>query len=143
MPKEGDPQDRANPADVTIDIWCWARRQAIVRMHLSLGAKECWRVLDGFPRSSCFPSHYYIAMTMGKSVSAVRRYLKELEQCGFIKITAQFDDKIKRPNHGSPQQNRPRGQTSNSYTMLDQEDLVARATQIVEEWYAKQQKAPG
>jgi hypothetical protein len=41
-------------------IWKWAKRQAIVRMDLSWGARECWRILEGFPEGKCYPSHYTI-----------------------------------------------------------------------------------
>ncbi len=92
-------------------------------MDLSLGARECWRILDGFPTGRCYPSHYFIAETMLRSASAVRRYLRELKERGYIDIGERFNR---------------RGQRSNTYTILDQTDLVARANQILQEWAAKQ-----
>ena len=132
---ENTEADR-NDSKVADDMWKWAKRQAIGRMHLSFAAKECWRILDGFPAGSCYPSHYFIAETMRRSDSAVRRYLRELEQHGYIRITAQFDS-------ARPGQKKPLGQTSNSYAMLDQPDLIAWATQILQEWHAKHQKSNG
>ena len=107
-----------------------AKRQAIGKMDLSFGARECWRLLEGFPRGSCFPSHFYIAETMRKSPSSVCRYLRELKNLGYIEIVANYDTGFA----GS----RPRGQTSNRYAVLEQVDLVARARQIFEDWSAKQ-----
>ena len=111
-------------------IWRWALGEAIAQMDLSWGARACLRILEAYPRDKCYPSHWYIAEKLKKSRSAVRRYLRELEQCGYIKITQQYDDQIARwPN---------RGQTSNSYTVLSQPDLTACANQIFQEWKAKQ-----
>lgn len=106
-------------------VWKWAKRQAIGRMDVSLGARECWRILDSFPAGRCYPTHYYIAERMLKSPSAVRRYLQELKEAGYIRITRHFDY---------------RGQTSNRYTMLDQEDLIACAQQILQESQAKRRE---
>jgi DNA-binding IclR family transcriptional regulator len=114
------------------DVWKWAKRQAISQMDLSFGARECWRVLDGFPPGQCYPSHWYIAEKLRKSKSAVRRYLRELKERGYVRIEEQFDD-LRR---WSPD----RGQTSNAYTVLDQADLIARAKQIFQEWEAKQRE---
>jgi hypothetical protein len=130
-----EPQhNEAATAGVADDIWRWAKRQAIGQMDLSLGARECWRILEGFPPGSCFPSHYHIATTMRKSVSAVRRYLKKLEGSGYVEISERYDENERLNRH------RPRGQTSNTYTILDQPDPIARAVQIVQEWRAKQQR---
>src|SRR5712664_3206185 len=118
------------------DIWTWAKRQAIVRMELSFGARECWRILDGFPEGKCYPSHFYIAETLRKSNSAVRRYLRELEQHGYVEITPRYETDVER----SRGKRRPRGQTSNRYTVLDQPDLIACARQILQEWHAKHRR---
>jgi hypothetical protein len=128
--------------DIADGIWRWAKQKAIGRMDLSFGAKECWRILAGFPEGSCFPSHYHIAETMGKSKSAVRRYLRELAGRNYIEITAVYDTE---PRNGPRRrgQRRPRGQTSNTYTIRDQPDLIACATQIAQEWRAKQQTSKG
>jgi hypothetical protein len=104
------------------DAWTWAKRQAIGRMDLSLGARECWRILAGFPTGRCHPTHYFIAETMLRSPSAVRRYLRQLKERGYIEIDERSDR---------------RGQTSNDYIILDQPDLIARATKIFQEWAAK------
>jgi predicted ArsR family transcriptional regulator len=66
---------------------------------------------------------WWIAETLRKSKSAVRRYLRELKQRGYIDIDDQFDK---------------RGQTSNTYTILDQADLIACANQVFQDWEAKQ-----
>jgi len=115
--------------DKRAGIWTWARRQAIGQMDLSFGARECWRILEGYPPGQSYPSHWYIAEKLRKSRSAVRRYLRELDAGGYVRITAQFDE-VRRPG-------RYRGQTSNAYTILDQEDLIARATQIFQDHEAK------
>ncbi len=122
------------------NIWCWAKRMAIVQMDLSFGARECWRILEAFPPGNCYPSHYYIAEKLGKSKSAVRRYLRELKLGGYIDIAVRYDDENRRRRQSTKH---PRGQTSNSYTVLDQQDLIARAQQLVQEWHAKQQKPQG
>ena len=111
------------------DRWRWAKRRAIGRMDISFGARECWRVLDGFREDSCYPSHWYIAQMLGRSQSAVCRYLRELEQHGYIEICPRLDDTL---DNG-----RPRGQTSNEYVILEQSDLMACARQIIEEWNAR------
>jgi hypothetical protein len=122
------------------EIWRWAKRQAIVRMDLSFGARECWRILEAFSPDSCFPSHWYIAETLRRSSSAVRRYLRELKQGRYIDIVARRDEgNIRQPRSTR----RPRGQTSNNYVLLDQPDLIAVARQIVQEWYAKQKRSNG
>lgn len=142
MSADGAEYARTNSvgdSKITEDIWRWAKRQAIGQMDLSFGAKECWRILDGFPSGSCYPSHYYIAETMRKSVSAVRRYLRELKEGGYIEITARLDGIRQGPRGKS----RPLGQTSNDYTILDQPDLIARARQLLQEWRAKQQRSNG
>jgi DNA-binding transcriptional MocR family regulator len=111
-------------------------------MNLSFGAKECWRILERFPSGSCYPSHYYIAEAMRKSLSAVRRYLVELKERGYIGITPRYD--IKPAKGPRPRgQYHPRGQTSNNYTILDQPDLIARARQIVQDWEARRKKQEG
>jgi hypothetical protein len=130
----------ARQAKITEDVWRWAKRQAIVYMDLSFGAKECWRILDGFPLGSSFPSHYFIAETLGKSRSAVRRYLRELKGRGYIQITPQFD-KPRKGSRSRGDHRPPRGQTSNAYRVLDQSDLIARAKLIFQEWQAKQQRS--
>ncbi len=79
-------------------------------------------MLEGFPPGRCYPTHYFIAETMLRSPSAVRRYLRELKERGYIKIEERSDK---------------RGQISNDYIILDQPDLIARATQIFQEWAAK------
>jgi len=90
-------------------------------MDLSFGARDCWRILAGFPEGRCYPSHYYIAETMRRSKSAVRRYLRELKKGGYIDVDERSDK---------------RGQTSNGYFILSQPDLIAR--HILQEWEAKQ-----
>jgi DNA-binding IclR family transcriptional regulator len=104
-------------------------------MDLSLGARECWRMLEAFPPGKCYPSHYHIAEKLRKSESAARRYLAELKRLGYIEIVFRFD--------ASRSKRAPRGQTSNSYTLLDQPDLIARARQIVQDWAAKRKKQEG
>jgi response regulator of citrate/malate metabolism len=113
--------DMSGPEEKWIDAWTWAKRQAIVQMELSFGAKEIWRIIESF--ESCYSSHWWFAEKLRKSPSAVRRYLRELKQGGYIQIDKQFDR---------------RGQTSNRYTVLNQEDLMARANQIHNDWSAKQ-----
>jgi hypothetical protein len=123
------------------DIWKWAKGNAIGSMDVSLGARECWRLLYSFPVDRCYPSHFWIAEKMHKSVSAVRRYLAELKQNGYIEITVQYDDDINRPGDRRFRSRKPRGQTSNRYTVLDQPDLITVAQQIVQDWYAKTQRS--
>jgi hypothetical protein len=101
-------------------------------MDLSWGARECWRILEAFPPGKCYPSHYYIAERLRKSKSAARRYLFELKRLGYVAIVEQFG--------ASRSKRAPRGQTSNSYSLLDQPDQIACAKQIVQEWHAKHQK---
>ncbi len=81
-------------------------------------------------------------MKMRKSVSAVRRYLQELKGHGYIEITLRIEDEPRWPADAdkSAGPRPPRGQTSNMYTILDQEDLIARAQQIMQEWDAKRKK---
>ena len=79
---------------------------------------------------------------MNKSRSAVRRYLKELSQKRYIKIVPRYDSENTQWR-GARSTTRPRGQTSNSYTLLDQPDLIAAAKQILQEWYAKQKRTSG
>ena len=112
------------------DIWTWCKRQAITRMDLSWGAKETWRILEAFPPDRCFPSHYYIAERLLKSRSAVRRYLRELEDKGYIAVSARYDE-MKRSK--TSKRRTPKGQTSNDYTILDQSDLIACAKQILQD----------
>ena|ERR1035441_3188873 len=113
------PQVKKDP-DATAfaaDLWTWAKRKAIGQMDISLGARECWRILEAFPSGSCFPSHYYMAETMHKSPSAVRRYLKELKNRGYIEIAAQYDGDNNR--HASTSRTRshkrPLGRSSRSF----------------------------
>jgi hypothetical protein len=122
------------------DVWRWAKRQAIAQMDLSWGARECWRMLDAFPPGQCYPSHWYIAEKLRKSLSAVRRYLKELKKRDYIDISARYDDDVRRRRVRRSGPDRSRGQTSNSYTLLDQPDLIACARQIVQDWKAKRER---
>jgi hypothetical protein len=118
----GQVTNISGSGDKRKDTLIWAKRQAIGKMDLSFGARECWRILEGFPTGRCYPSHYFIAETMRKSKSAVCRYLRELKERGYIDIDKRSDR---------------RGQTSNGYIILDQPDLIARANQIFQEWAAK------
>jgi len=128
-------EQNAAVSTATIEsLWVWAKRQAISKMDLSWGAKEAWRILEAFPANHCFPSHWYIAERLLKSRSAVRRYLRELEEKGYIATTPRHDE-MKASK--SSKHRTPRGQTSNAYTILDQPDLIARARQILEDWHAK------
>lgn len=136
-------REEETDAKIQQDVWTWAKGQAIGWMDLSLGARECWRNLYGFPAGKCYPSHCWIAFKMGKSVSAVRRYLRELEDGGYIRITQRIEDQPRwpaNPDHEFAGPRPPRGQRSNMYTILDQEDLIARAQHIMQEREAKQNR---
>jgi len=119
----GQATNMSGSGDNRKELWIWAKRQAIGKMDLSFGARECWRILEGFPTGKCYPTHWWIAENLNKSKSAVRRYLRELEQRGYIGIVERFNRL---------------GQRSNTYTVLDQPDLIARATQIFQDLEAKQ-----
>ncbi|MEQ1949646.1 MAG: hypothetical protein ABL995_20815 [Bryobacteraceae bacterium] len=88
--------------DKLADVWKWAKRQAIGQMDLSFGARECWRILDGFPPGKCYPSHWFIAEKLRKSQSAVRRYLRELKLSGYISINANFCGIVLRNTYQRP-----------------------------------------
>jgi len=118
-------------------IWRWAVKEAIGYMDLTLGARETWRILHGYT-GKCYPTHWTIAERLRRSASAVCRYLRELTDKGYIMIEARYDDgTTRRPGQ---LHRKPRGQTSNLYTILKQPDLTARAQQIVQEWHAKRQR---
>jgi DNA-binding transcriptional MocR family regulator len=108
-------------------------------MDLSFGARECWRILDAFPEGHAYPSHYYLAEKLRMSRSAVRRYLRELKEAGFIQIRPRYDDENPQPR-AVRKSDRPRGQTSNLYVVLNPADLVACAQQIIQDWTAKRQR---
>jgi hypothetical protein len=137
-----EPEDDGTAPQIIADIWRWAKRQAIGQMDLSWGARECWRILEAFPPGQCYPSHWYIAERLRRTRSAVRRYLRELNERGYIEISPRYDDdntQARRPRANRP----PRGQTSNDYVVLDQPDLIAAARQIVQDWKAKQHQSKG
>lgn len=120
--------DAVAPAeDITEDVWKWAVRKAIIRVDLSWGARECWRLIADFPPGKCFVSHNWLALTLNKSKSAVQRYLRELRDGGYIKIQHRYDDSDWRSY----------GQKSNVYVVLDQPDLIAAATEIFQDYSAK------
>src|SRR5436305_9574402 len=121
VPAANDPEAQGKAED----IWRWCKRQAIGQMDLSFGARECWRIIEGFPPGRCYPSHYFIAEILQKSVSAVRRYLRELKGCGYIASEARYNNDNKRPGALRNRRHKPRGQTSNNYVVLDQPDLIA------------------
>lgn len=78
----------------------------ITEANISDSAVRVYSALCRFAdkdNGSCYPSHQTIGKRCNKSVSAVKRALKELEKIGAIKIEPRFiDDK---------------GQTSNLYTV--------------------------
>jgi hypothetical protein len=57
------------------DLWTWAKRQAIGKMDLSFGARECWRIIEGFPKGRCYPTHYWIACSGGRTTATPYSHL--------------------------------------------------------------------
>ena len=135
----GAEKAQAQPRDWQ-KCWLWALRRAIGQMDISFGAKETWRILEGYNRDDCWPSHLHLALTLGKSPSAVRRYLRELKDKGYIEIHPRYDDgNTHRRGH---KRRAPRGQTSNQYFIQEgQPDLMAMAKQIMQELHAKGERA--
>lgn len=76
----------------------------ITESNISDGALRVYSALCRFAdkdNGSCFPSHLTIGKKCNKSVSAVKRALKELEKIGAIEVKPRYDEKD--------------GQTSNLY----------------------------
>lgn len=60
----------------------------LAQFKLSLGAREVFTIMHGLSRKKgyCWPSVRWLAEQVGKSVSSIRNYLRELVNAGLIRI---------------------------------------------------------